>query len=152
MTTKRRMPVLSPEEIRQISKNAVATVAANKIITNKTAIVNANIAAIVKSATSAEIVKAVNKVASNPNYALTKKLVNDNIKTLQNINPNVKSIQKTGNAAKALRDAKASAELCTRPLKASSHTRELAKSVLAQSCSAKFIQDSFNQVRKNNKS
>lgn len=35
MTTVRRMPALSPEEIRKISKNAVATVAAEKLLLTK---------------------------------------------------------------------------------------------------------------------
>ncbi|HAT2181299.1 TPA: hypothetical protein I8167_005486 [Raoultella ornithinolytica] len=34
MTTLRRMPALSPEEIRKISEKAVANVAAQKIVTN----------------------------------------------------------------------------------------------------------------------
>ncbi|EMZ6786727.1 hypothetical protein ABEZ40_003576, partial [Escherichia coli] len=47
MTTVRRMPALSPEEIRKISKNAVATVAAEKIVTNKTAFVKAAVAGVI---------------------------------------------------------------------------------------------------------
>lgn len=43
MTNPRRMPALSPEEIRRISENAVATVAAQKIVTNKTLSVNASV-------------------------------------------------------------------------------------------------------------
>ncbi|HDT5519386.1 TPA: hypothetical protein QHK07_004574 [Klebsiella aerogenes] len=150
MTTKRRMPVLSPEEIRQISKKAVATVAADKIITNKTAIVNANIAGIVKSATSAEIVKAVNRAASNSNYVLATKLAEDHIKDLQKLNSTIKSIQKSGDVANIIKAAKASTEV-TRTIKALEHTRMLAKSVLEQSSGRNLIQDSFNQVRKNKK-
>lgn len=142
MTTKRRMPVLSPEEIRQISKNAVATVAANKIITNKTAIVNANIAGIVKSATSAEIVKAVNRA----NYSLATRLANENIKNIQEL----KSAIKSGGTANAIRAAKASSEI-TRKIQTLDQTRLLAKSVLEQSSGRNLIQDSFNQVRKNKK-
>ncbi|EKY1962282.1 hypothetical protein RA241_003672 [Cronobacter sakazakii] len=44
MSTLRRMPALSPEEIRKISEKAVATVAAQKIVTNKTAYVNGTLA------------------------------------------------------------------------------------------------------------
>ncbi|HHT2833903.1 TPA: hypothetical protein ACTYSZ_004981 [Klebsiella aerogenes] len=150
MTTKRRMPVLSPEEIRQISKKAVATVAADKIITNKTAIVNANIAGIVKSATSAEIVKAVNRAASSSNYVLATKLAEDHIKNLQKLNSTIKSLQKSGDVANITQAAKASTEV-TRTIKALEHTRMLAKSVLEQSSGRNLIQDSFNQVRKNKK-
>ncbi|HBU7546906.1 TPA: hypothetical protein MC769_003215 [Klebsiella aerogenes] len=150
MTTKRRMPVLSPEEIRQISKKAVATVAADKIITNKTAIVNANIAGIVKSATSAEIVKAVNRAASNSDYVLATKLAQDHIKNLQKLNSPLKSLQKSGDVANITQAAKASTEV-TRTIKALEHTRMLAKSVLEQSSGRNLIQDSFNQVRKNKK-
>lgn len=42
MTNPRRMPALSPEEIRRISEKAVATVAAQKIVTNRTATVSAS--------------------------------------------------------------------------------------------------------------
>ncbi|UMB78448.1 hypothetical protein FXN80_08660 [Dickeya fangzhongdai] len=43
MTTTRRMPALSPEEIRRISDNAVATVAAQKIVTSRAVSVNASV-------------------------------------------------------------------------------------------------------------
>ncbi|EKL04639.1 hypothetical protein VCHC17A1_4083B, partial [Vibrio cholerae HC-17A1] len=43
MTTTRRMPALSPEEIRRISDNAVATVAAQKIVTNRAVSANASV-------------------------------------------------------------------------------------------------------------
>lgn len=50
MTNPRRMPALSPEEIRKISADAVASVAAQKIVTN-------NVGAVIGSAKAAGFAK-----------------------------------------------------------------------------------------------
>lgn len=63
MTTVRRMPALSPEEIRKISKNAVATVAAEKIVTNKTAFVKAAVAGVIAGKKMKLVVKAIAKLS-----------------------------------------------------------------------------------------
>ncbi|EHK0699982.1 hypothetical protein ICL29_004108 [Salmonella enterica] len=109
MTTVRRMPALSPEDIRKISKNAVATVAAEKIVTNKTAFVNAAVAGVIASKRT--------------------------------------EISRKGDRQTVRKVAAAS----TRDAKASSLTRQLAMSVLSQSGGREYIQESFNQVRKNKK-
>lgn len=109
MTTVRRMPALSPEEIRKISKNAVATVAAEKIVTNKSAFVNAAVAGV---------------IAGKRN-----------------------EMSRKGDRQPIRKAAAAS----TRDAKASSLTRQLAMSVLSQSGGREYIQESFNQVRKNKK-
>ncbi|MDM7281336.1 hypothetical protein, partial [Klebsiella pneumoniae] len=109
MTTVRRMPALSPEEIRKISKNAVATVAAEKIVTNKTAYVDARVVGMV----------------AGKNSEISNKGVRQTVRKV---------------ASAAARDAKAS-----------SLTRQLALSVLSQSGGREYIQESFNQVRKNKK-
>ncbi|EFH7359419.1 hypothetical protein GKW23_19235 [Escherichia coli] len=110
MTTVRRMPALSPEEIRKISKNAVATVAAEKIVTNKTAFVKAAVAGVIAGKK--------NEVSRKGDSQTVRKVV----------------------AAASARDAKAS-----------SLSRQLAMSVLSQSSGREYIQESFNQVRKNKK-
>lgn len=70
MTTTRRMLALSPEEIRRISEKAVATVAAQKIVTSKSVPVNSSAQGRVMSNMSPS------KVSSKTGENLTKRVRN----------------------------------------------------------------------------
>lgn len=97
MTTVRHMPALSPEEIRKISAKAVATVAAQKIVTKHGSLVKAS---------------ASGKVAS-----------------------------KAGGSAKTS-TPKGGSSLTQRD------RNNMAHATLSQSAGRKYLQESFNKVRK----
>lgn len=101
MTTVRRMPALSPEEIRKISEKAVATVAAQKIVTKHGVLVKASMAGTVMSKASSSDKANTTKASIQSGSSLTQRARN-----------------------------------------------QLAQSGLSPSDGRKYLQESFNQVRK----